>query len=420
MAVIAHTGGRRWLLAAAGAALLLTLGWVLSDRDTDRVTSAGCLPSAGAPAARKAAVIALLGDEIGARSSTLAGPHVNRLVRISLPRGRVEAERRLGSRLDERRLRAPDALLLALEGSLLAVAPGGRAVLALDRRPAGGRDSVVVAGAARLDIRCRFALERGVRYRGIALGRGGRLYAYGYRAMGPPGSRRRPLTAAAAVLTVVDTSSGAVVGRRTVRAPRGRSGPDWLPWWGAVSADGRRLVLSYHGSATTGADRLDLTGDAITRCPGRAQRRACVPAVHGAVEPFGRGFLATTGTDVVELSAGGRVLRRLDIGARDVHLMGFALDRSVLYVSSCGRRPAIERLDLAGAVRDRLPSGRFCGMPLATGARVLVLAATRVDRSGLAAAGGRTLRIIDLARPGDGIRVPGSRGVHDAVIVGAA
>jgi hypothetical protein len=127
-------------------------------------------------------------------------------------------------------------------------------------------------------------------------------------------------------------------------------------------------------------------------------------------------------------TAGEQGLLRLDRRARVVggmpvlpqdHLMDFALSdsRSLLYVSSCGRRPAIQRVDLARNRQQTLPSGRFCGRSLAVHRdRFLVLAATPVDKRGLPAAQPR-LRLIDLEDPDSGAPVRRSYAPLDAVVV---
>jgi hypothetical protein len=99
--------------------------------------------------------------------------------------------------------------------------------------------------------------------------------------------------------------------------------------------------------------------------------------------------------------------------------MDFALSdaRSVLHVSTCGRRPAIERVDLARNRQRTLPSGRFCGRPLAVHRdRLLVLAATPVDKRGFPAAPPR-LRLIDLEDPDSGAPVRRSVAPLDALVV---
>jgi hypothetical protein len=123
---------------------------------------------------------------------------------------------------------------------------------------------------------------------------------------------------------------------------------------------------------------------------------------------------------VVEVGWDGDIVRRLQVKARLVHLMNFALDagRSLLYVSSSGSRLAIHRLDLARGGLRVLPSGRFCGEPLAVdGDRFLVLAAAHVDDAGVAG-DVEGLRLVGLEHPGAGKRLPGSALPQNALFVG--
>lgn len=378
-------------LTVLSVAIVYLLVGCLSSEDERRSLSERCLPAVGS-VPEAPALVALSSD--------------NQLLRFSVPDGRIEARRRLKpgpetSATNDPRLRVP--------GSLLALEPDGDSVLALVRQPAGGRDAVTVVDVATLKVRCRFPLERGVRYRGFALGGSGRLYAFGYRQAGDPEKL-------AAVLTVLDVATGDVVESRTVRPPN----TDWFVYWGALSPDERHLVLSYHGGSTTGADWLDLSDDTIQPCRPRGRAIGCIGEVHGAVEPVGAGFLATTGSDMLEVGWNGGIVRRLDLKARLVHLMNFALDagRSLLYVSSCGSRPAIHRLDLTQGGLRVLPSGRFCGEPLAVyGDRFLALGAARVDEAGVAG-DVEDLRLLDLDHPGGGKQLPGSAVPQDALFVG--
>jgi hypothetical protein len=306
-------------------------------------------------------------------------------------------------------------------------------VVALVREPAPSRDRVAVIDAASFKTRCSYPLESGVRYTGLLLGRSGRLYAFGNAGAG--GSRRWH-----AVLTIVDMESGAVAASETLReAERGKWrgwGQDWFVYGGALSADERRLILSYHGTDTTGADqfrispgsRVSASGRAERRCLGRGPRWPCgpgrvdIPPVHGAVAAVDTGFVGAAGENgLVRLGRRGRVVGRIS-AAPDEHLMDFALDgaRSLLYVSSCDRRPAIHRLDLARHRQQTLPSGRVCGQPLAVHRdRFLVLAGTTVDKHGFPA-GRPRLRLIDLEDPDSGARVPRSGAPLDALVVRSA
>jgi hypothetical protein len=384
------------LLALAGVAALGVAALALQSDD-----------GAGGGRPARPAVIALLGDDIDERTGRLEGPHATRVMRVSLPGGAILAQRTLGRRFEDPHVGPRQRVVLTTLGSLLATTPDGQTVLALVRQPPGGRDFVAELDAASLETRRRHPLPGGVSYDGLRLGRSGRIYAYGVRP---------DRGGAAPVVTILD-AVGTVIASAAVP---GRTGRDWRMHWAAIAPDERRLVLSYHGGNTTGADWVDPSRDALHRCPSRRRSRACAFEVHGAVEPFGRGFLATTGDRVIELGRDGRVIRRLRLRPRNIHLMDFALDtaRERLYLSSCGRRPVIQRLDLARDRLETLPSGRYCGAPLAVGAGFLVLAGARVDSAGYTAGGPAGLRLIDLARPGAGVPVPLAGRPLDAVVVG--
>jgi hypothetical protein len=426
-----------WMGARAGRiigaivlAILIALAWLAADRESGQGSAGRCLPVADASPAASAqpAVIALLGDEI---IRGIEGPYVNRLLRISLPGGELQRERTLGRRLPNRAIDKRDSIRPnAAAGPLLAATPDDRAVVALVREPAPGRDRVAVIDAASLKTRCSHPLEKGVRYSGLLLGRSGRLYALGNKRA--QGSKRWD-----AVLTIVDPETGEVVAGQTLRkAERGKWrgwGTDWFAYWGALSTDERRLILSYHGRDTSGADlfrispgsRVSASGRAERRCRGRGPRwpcgpgRADIPLMHGAVAAVETGFVGATGEHgLLRLDRRARVVGRTPV-ATDDHLMDFALGgaRSLLYVSSCGRRPAIQRLDLARDRRQALPSGRFCGRPLAVHRdRFLVLAATPVDKRGYPA-GQQRLRLIDLEDPDSGAPVRRSEAPLDALVV---
>jgi hypothetical protein len=101
--------------------------------------------------------VALLA-EVEAKTGELRG-HVNRLLRISIPGGAIELERRLGPGYGQRDVGRPDLLRLDVASRpLLATAPDGRTVLALVRNPVAGRDSVAVIDAQSLQTRCRHPL----------------------------------------------------------------------------------------------------------------------------------------------------------------------------------------------------------------------------------------------------------------------
>jgi hypothetical protein len=371
--------------------------------------------------------VALLA-EVDAKSGRPRGD-VNRLLKVSIPGGGVELERRLGPGSGQRDADRPPFLDVA-SGPLLAAAPDRRTVLALVRTVSGG-DSVAVIDAQSLQTRCSHPLEDGVHYSGLLLGRSGMFYAYGAQRVG---SSRWD-----AVLTIGDARTGELKGshtlRRAVKGDPARYGKSWLVYWGALSADERSLVVSYHGGDTTGADwfRISPTFDisagrmAERRCVDRSPRWPCgpgrtdIPRAHGAVTTVGAGFVGATGaSDLLELDRGGHGVGRLWVRESKSHLMDFALDddRRHVYVSACAKRPTIQRFDLERDRRRIVPSGTFCGRPLAVyGDRFLFLAAARVDKSGYPTTITEELRLLDLEERDAGQRVPSSAVPLDAVVV---
>jgi hypothetical protein len=289
----------------------------------------------------------------------------------------------------------------------------------------------MVIDAQSLQTRCSHPLEPGIHYSGLLLGRSGMFYAYGAKKVGP--SRWD------AVLAIGDVRTGDMKASRTLRkAVRGDPAPwgkGWVVFWAALSADERRLVVSYHGGDTTGADwfRISPTFDisagrmAERRCKDRPPRWPCgpgrtdVPRVHGAVTAAGAGFVAATGTnDLLELDRGGHRIGHLRVRRNTSHLMDFALDgdRRHVYVTACARRPTIQDFDLERGRRGTVPSGTFCGRPLAIyGDRFLFLAAVRASKAGYPTTTAEELRLLDLEQRDAGQRVPRSASPLDAVVV---
>jgi hypothetical protein len=390
---MARPSGHRLAWAAATVAVGIALaGSGCTSSDTAEEVNALCPSSAAAATGSdvKPAAIALLGED--------------RLVRFSLTSGRVEKERSLpvagtpSSSIAAGYLRVP--------GQLLVQPPHEGVVLVLVRRPTG-RDVVLAVDSVTLDTECRYPLERGVRYRAIAVGASDRIYAFGYR-------EGRDPKKLAALLTTLEPRGRSRPVTETVRPPT----DGWFPYWGAVSADERHVVFSYHGS-TSGADWLEAAGGGFRRCQSSGPASfICVGEVHGAVAPYGDGFLATTGEGMIEVGWNGRIVE-LPLRPRDVHLMDFALDssRGLVYISSCGERPAIQRLDLEDMRVTDGPSGPFCGVPLAVyGDRYLVLAATRADEAVTEPPIG-PLRVLDLRHPGPGVAVGLSGLPQDAIAI---
>jgi hypothetical protein len=298
-------------------------------------------------------------------SSALALLTDGTLVRVRIPSGTILVRMRVGAR----------AVPQIESGRFLA--RRGRGAYALDP---SRRATLVAFDAVTLKIRWRRALEPGVSYRGVVLA-GDRLYAYGYR----PGrliDKEFRLHEDAAVLTAVGTS-GSLDGSWTVRAAETHS---WWEWWGAASADGRTLALSWHGGCypdsvslcTSGADLLDVSGAAPEPCPPTAGSEGCLADVHGAIEPYAGGWLAATGgPELNVLDVAGRLTRTLDSGLTNEHLMSFALDATadrVFVLATCyfGRQGL--RVLSPPSDSSRLLTRRVCGSDLTLGPRETLLA----------------------------------------------
>jgi hypothetical protein len=317
------------------------------------------LPAAAAVrAVPQQAAFALLGD--------------GRLVRVGLADGRIRV-RRLGP--VEKTIQS---------GPLLAVEPARRVLYVLLR------SQIAVVDARTLAIRRRFRLPSGLTYRGLALGRvSGRLYVSGNRAVRVV-DEKTGLAEEDATLTILDASTGAIVGRPLVREAAGRS---WYVYWISLSSDERSVALTYHGgcdgtadTCTTGADVLALDGASVRGCvplEPRFRGAACTPDVHGAAVPYADNFLAATGAPpLVEVDRGGRVVRRFTTGMA-THLMDLAVDagkRTAYAVGSCEKGGGLRAVDLdSGAVR-RLRTARgsraLCGSRVAVASSGLLVVAT--------------------------------------------
>jgi hypothetical protein len=106
----------------------------------------------------------------------------------------------------------------------------------------------------------------------------------------------------------------------------------------------------------------------------------------------------------------------------ETHLMNFTSEdgRARVYTSSCHRRPAIQRIDLARHRQETLTVGRVCGQPLAVHRdRFLVLAAPSPNKRGDPVLPGRPQRLVfvDLDDAGSGQRIPRSGAPLDAIVL---
>ena len=260
------------------------------------------------------------------------------VVKIDTSGGRVVRKRRVGPPhpFSEQ---VGDELALS-GGTLYVLTPPGdgvpQAVTALDSRT--------------LAVKHRYALPSAITFRSLVRGpRTGRLYLAGNNAGGD------------AFAAVLDPRS------EHLETTRLRSGPpDWYVFATSISRDERRLFVSYHGAATTGADWVVVRQFALTRCSLRNRSNVGCLSLHGDVAPYGKHVLATTGDGpVVELDLAGRTVRRLNPRIPLNHLIQFALDHRslrLLVIGSCAYAGGLSAIDLrTGRARALGYPHRICG-----------------------------------------------------------
>ena len=124
------------------------------------------------------------------------------------------------------------------------------------------------------------------------------------------------------VLVSSGTGNDAVAMLRATVTVRPADGHMWWIYWGSARNDASRVVLSYHGGCypdstdlcTGGADWLDVSGATFLRCEAPATRSGCLAEAHGMIEPYGVGWIASTGGEsLVQCGQHGSVLRRLQV-----------------------------------------------------------------------------------------------------------
>lgn len=294
----------------------------------------------------------------------------NRVIELALPSSKVVARRRVGPRPDVGRPE-PGRMLAASDRRIFVLVSSG-----------DGSDSVAVLDRRTARLLARWPLEAGIRYRGIVF-TADRLYAYGGR-WGREVDTAHHLHEQSAVVTLLDAANGMKIRSTEVRPAEGRM---WWIYW--ASADATRVALSYHGGCypdatqlcTSGADVLDLSGHMLNR----------LDEAHGMIEPYGVGWIATTGSEsLVQYGSKGNVLRRLHSGIEHDHVMNFRFtrDRSgLLVISSClYSHEGLRRISLRTG-SSRLVRGKICGeaaIPSRTGLVVRQIAALDVRDSGTA------------------------------------
>jgi hypothetical protein len=312
----------------------------------------------GVLASLLASVLALQPSPVARQERAFALLADNRVAQITLPGGKVVARRRVGprprGRLESgRMLAASDTRIFVLVSS----GDGSDSVAVLDRRTAS--------------FLARWPLEAGIRYRGIVF-TADVLYAYGGR-WGREVDAAHHLHEQSAVVTVLDAANGVKIRTSELRPADGRM---WWIYWGSADATG--VALGYHGGCYPDATQLCTSGADVFDLAGHTQNR--LDEAHGMIEPYGVGWIATTGGEsLVQYGRNGNVLRRLHSGIEHDHVMSFRFtrDRSGLVViSSCFySHEGLRRVSLQTGT-SRLVRGRICGEAALTARTALLIRQT--------------------------------------------
>jgi hypothetical protein len=281
-------------------------------------------------------------------------------------------------------------------GGLLARSRDHRIVWALVRS-----ESTLVALTPDLRTLKVIRLPKSWSARALSVGaKTGRLYI-AYNVATLKRGRHDPLRSARLAVFTSDGSR-----RITDALLRPNGGRSWLIWSLALDPAERRAYISYHGSDTTGLDVATINGATILNCrtAGDSQGGGCWTHPHGLALAGEEDVVASTGSQTIDVyDTSGTLLRSLDTGLENNHLMEFAIDRAggrLFAAGSCGYVPGFAVVRYSTGIRQLLSRSRsICGKTLAfAGGDVVIVGKT-------------ALPVPDPIREGQLLRVDAQRGV---------
>lgn len=260
---------------------------------------------------------------------------------------------------------------------------GGRLFVLVRRDTTPDRLVVLDAVTARVIVWRRLPQEFHAR---VLIARDGRVFIVGNRRT----RRVAPGLFEEDSVVLEADRTGRVLRSFAVRAANGR---DWWVTSAALSPDGRRLAVSYHGGCdgqapnlcTGGVDVVDLTQGARQPCVEPYAGSGCVEA-HGHVEFYDDSLLVAMGGEEIRLV--GRTTLNTRLG--NSHVMDFALDRArreLVAAGPCHHLGGLSVVNLdSGAANvlvaparsstPRRPTARVCGSRVALLASVIATTPT--------------------------------------------
>jgi hypothetical protein len=227
----------------------------------------------------------------------------------------------------------------------------------LIRGDAQSHSSVAVVDTVEMKLLRTYPLPGGMEFQGIAVGaRTGHIYLSGNQIRGSPVPRSVPFNSHSyigdPVVWVLDPGDGTVIHRWRPNLPEEN---DWLVYQAEPSEDEGQILVSYHGSNTTGIDSFDVREDELLRCKSRQTPRFGCTYAHGAfIQVRDRLFTATGRPGILEHKSG-RVDRVFDTELEGNHLMEFTIDHGqgrIYAIGSCGNAGGLSVLELNGGGQD--------------------------------------------------------------------
>jgi hypothetical protein len=190
----------------------------------------------------------------------------------------------------------------------------------------------------------RHTLATGLIYRALDVGLiSGRVYLFANRELGPDrGPAQGPPSDAVMTVLAPDLT---FLATQTVRPS---AGFDWFVYQGATDPSESHLLISYHGPDTTGVDLIAINGDRLVN-PCTKPGEGCIRSHGGFVSDGGRLYLATGSSPVIEADPTGTMVREIETGISNEHIMELAIDstRSQMFIAgSCNYSRGLFAIDL--------------------------------------------------------------------------